>query len=97
MHKGIAVSPGVTVGTACCIYEIFVDPDTKRLEDGEVTPELDRYETARNRAASDLRSLRKKMEVRLVKTRPTSFVCSRQFFAMPLLPNSSVAGSSLIA
>ena len=40
MRKGIAVSPGVAVGTAYCIHEIFVNPDTKRLEDQEVTAEL---------------------------------------------------------
>ena len=38
MRKGIPVSPGVAVGTAFCIHEIFVNPDTKRLEDNEVTP-----------------------------------------------------------
>ena len=27
MHKGIAVSPGVAVGSAYCIHEIFVDPE----------------------------------------------------------------------
>ena len=39
MRKGIAVSPGVAVGTAYCIHEIFVNPDTQRLEDREVTAE----------------------------------------------------------
>jgi phosphoenolpyruvate-protein phosphotransferase (PTS system enzyme I) len=57
MRKGIAVSPGVAVGTAYCISEIFVDPDAKRLGDGEVTAELARYETARDRTATDLHSL----------------------------------------
>ena len=33
MRKGIGVSPGVAVGTAYCIHEIFVNPDTKRLEE----------------------------------------------------------------
>ena len=61
MRKGIAVSPGVAVGTAYCISEIFVNPDTKRLEDNEVTAELARYETARDKAAADLRSLQAKV------------------------------------
>jgi phosphotransferase system enzyme I (PtsI) len=61
MRKGIAVSPGVAVGTAYCISEIFVNPDTKRLEDNEVTAELARYETARDQAATDLRSLQAKV------------------------------------
>ena len=39
MRKGIAVSPGVAIGTAYCLHEIFVNPQTKRLEDKEVTVE----------------------------------------------------------
>jgi phosphotransferase system enzyme I (PtsI) len=61
MRKGIAVSPGVAIGTAYCIQEIFVDPDTKTLADNEVTAELARYETARDRTAADLRALRAKV------------------------------------
>ncbi len=62
MRKGIPVSPGVAVGTAYCIHEIFVDPDTKRLEDQEVTAELAQYEAAREQAAADLQALRHKVE-----------------------------------
>jgi phosphotransferase system enzyme I (PtsI) len=61
MRKGIAVSPGVAVGTAYVISEIFVNPDTKRLEDNEVTAELARYETARDKTAADLRALQAKV------------------------------------
>jgi phosphotransferase system enzyme I (PtsI) len=61
MRRGIAVSPGVAIGTAYVIHEIFVDPDTKKLEDSEVTAELACYETARDRAAADLRALEKKV------------------------------------
>ena len=61
MRKGIAVSPGVAAGKALCIHEIYVDPDTKRLEDQEVTAELARYETARDRTAADLQALQKKV------------------------------------
>jgi len=62
MRKGIPVSPGVAVGTAYCIHEIFVNPDTKRLEDHEVTAELANYETARDKAAGELRALKHKVE-----------------------------------
>ena len=62
MRKGIPVSPGVAVGTAYCIHEIFVNPDTKRLEDNEVTAELANYETARDKAAAELRALQHKVE-----------------------------------
>jgi phosphoenolpyruvate-protein kinase (PTS system EI component) len=52
----------VAVGTAYCLHEIYVDPDTKRLEDREVTAELARYETARDKTASDLAALQRKVE-----------------------------------
>jgi phosphotransferase system enzyme I (PtsI) len=62
MRKGIPVSPGVAVGTAFCIHEIFVNPDTKRLEDHEITAELANFETARDKAAGELRALQTKVE-----------------------------------
>ena len=65
MRKGIAVSPGVAIGTAYVIHEIFVNPDTKRLEDSEVTAELARYETARDRSAADLRALERKVDAQV--------------------------------
>src|SRR5688572_11282943 len=65
MRKGIAVSPGVAVGTAYCIHEIFVNPDTKRLEDREVTAELAQYEYARDKTAEDLLALQKKVEAQV--------------------------------
>ena len=65
MRKGIAVSPGVAVGTAYCIHEIFVDPDKKRLEEQDITAELARYETARDQAGTDLRALRVKVEAQV--------------------------------
>ena len=62
MRRGIAVSPGVAIGKAYVIHEIFVNPDTKRLEDSEITAELAAYETARDRATADLRALARKVE-----------------------------------
>jgi phosphoenolpyruvate-protein phosphotransferase (PTS system enzyme I) len=61
MRKGIAVSPGVAVGTAYCISEIYVNPDTKRLADSEISAELANYETARDSTAADLRALQRKV------------------------------------
>jgi phosphoenolpyruvate-protein phosphotransferase (PTS system enzyme I) len=61
MRKGIAVSPGVSIGTAYCIQEIFVNPDTSRLAENEVRDELARFDAARNSAAADLRALQKKV------------------------------------
>ena len=65
MRKGIAVSPGVAIGTAYVIHEIFVNPGTKRLEDSEITAELARYETARDRSAVDLRALERKVDAQV--------------------------------
>jgi len=62
MRRGIAVSPGVAIGTAYVIHEIFVNPDTKRLEDSEVTAELANYEYARDKATAELRALEIKVE-----------------------------------
>jgi phosphotransferase system enzyme I (PtsI) len=65
MRKGIAVSPGVAVGTAYCIHDIFVNPDTKRLEPHQVTAELAAFESARDKTAKDLRALQNKVESQL--------------------------------
>ena len=65
MRKGIAVSPGVTIGTAYCIQEIFVNPDTRRLEESEVRDELARFDDARNAATLDLRALQKKVSTQV--------------------------------
>jgi phosphoenolpyruvate-protein phosphotransferase (PTS system enzyme I) len=62
MRKGIPVSPGVAVGTAFCIHEIFVNPDTKRLEAHEINAELTNFEAAREKAATELRALQHKVE-----------------------------------
>ena len=65
MRKGIAVSPGVAIGTAYVIHEIYVNPATKRLEESEITAELANYETARDKAAADLRALEKKVDAQV--------------------------------
>lgn len=57
MRKGIGVSPGVVVGKAYCIDEIFVNPHTRQLAEQEVLPELRRFEQARDRTAADLHAL----------------------------------------
>src|SRR4029078_6233590 len=73
MHQGIPVSPGVAVGTAFCIHEIFVNPDTKRLEDNEVTSELANFETARDKAAAELRPRQHRVEQQVGHEEPRIF------------------------
>ncbi len=77
MKRGIAVSPGVAVGTAYVINEVFVGPDTKRLEDAEITAELARYETARDKVAADLRALERKVEAQIGRQEATIFAIHR--------------------
>jgi phosphotransferase system enzyme I (PtsI) len=61
MRKGIGVSPGVVIGKAYCIHEIFVNPKTRRLAEDKIFAELRRFELARERAAADLRALYQKV------------------------------------
>jgi phosphoenolpyruvate-protein phosphotransferase (PTS system enzyme I) len=62
MFKGIAVSPGVSIGTAYCIHEVFVDPGRQLLEPPEVPAEVARFENARKKSIIDVRGLQKKVE-----------------------------------
>jgi phosphotransferase system enzyme I (PtsI) len=83
MRKGISVSPGVAVGTAYCIHEIFVNPDTKRLEDNEVTAELANYETARDKAAAELRALEHKVETQVGREEAKIFAVHQDILRDP--------------
>ncbi|MCA9133352.1 MAG: phosphoenolpyruvate--protein phosphotransferase [Planctomycetales bacterium] len=67
MRKGIAVSPGVTIGTAYCIHEVFVDPGRGHLQAHEVAGELAKFENARKRSIEDLQLLQKKVEQQVGK------------------------------
>ena len=73
MRHGIAVSPGVAVGSAYCIHEVFVNPDTKRLEDDEVTRELEQFELAREKTATDLEALQAKVEIQVGRSEAAIF------------------------
>lgn len=77
MKRGIAVSPGVAVGTAYVINEVFIGPDAKRLEDAEITAELAKYETARDKVAADLRALERKVEAQIGRQEATIFAIHR--------------------
>ncbi len=67
MRKGIAVSPGVTIGTAYCIHDVFVDPSRRQVERHEVGLELSKFENARRRAIEDVRGLQTKVEQQVGK------------------------------
>ena len=67
MRKGIAVSPGVTIGNAYCIHEVFVDPKRDKLQTHEIASELAKFENARKRSILDLQGLQKKVEKQVGK------------------------------
>ncbi|HEX4149505.1 MAG TPA: phosphoenolpyruvate--protein phosphotransferase [Pirellulales bacterium] len=62
VRNGLSVSPGVAVGKAYCIHEIFVGDDSRPLEDAQVLGELAAYDRAREQTAADLRALATKVE-----------------------------------
>lgn len=63
MRRGISVSPGVAVGAAYCINEIFVNPARQCVGEADTASELARYETARERARQDLLTLESTISV----------------------------------
>lgn len=83
MRKGVAVSPGVAVGTAYCIAEIFVDHDAKRLADEEVAQELTQYENARSHADSELRAMEEKVSSQVGPESGRIFAVHRSILADP--------------
>src|ERR1051325_6274150 len=83
MRKGIGVSPGVAVGTAYCIHEIFVNPNTRRLADAEVRPELAKYEQAREATAGDLRALHAKVASQVGQEQAAVFLAHKSILHDP--------------
>lgn len=73
MRKGIAVSPGVTIGIAYCIHEVFVDPDRGLLKTAEIAGEVAKFENARKRSIEDVRALRQKVEKQVGKEAASIF------------------------
>jgi phosphotransferase system enzyme I (PtsI) len=73
MRKGIAVSPGVAVGTAYCIHEIFVGTEGKPLTQEEALQELVRFERAVEDTVTDLRALHHKVATQVAKKEAAIF------------------------
>lgn len=61
LRGGTAVSPGVAVGRAYCIRDIFIGDESRPLDDAAALRELDRYDAARERTAADLKAVYKKV------------------------------------
>lgn len=73
MRHGIAVSPGVAIGTAYCIHEVFVDPGRTHLDATEVAGELARFDAARQQAIQEIRLLQTKVERQVGKAAAAVF------------------------
>ncbi len=65
LRKGVPVSPGVAVGSAYCILQVFVDPQGKPLAEEEVVEELERYDLAREKTIADLKALYQKVSTQV--------------------------------
>lgn len=74
MRKGIAVSPGVAVGRAYCIHEIFLSPEGAGLAEEDVRGELVRYEQAVDKTAQDLQALHHKVATQVGKDEAAIFL-----------------------
>ncbi len=61
MFKGIAVSPGVSIGSAYCIHDVFVDPGSQFVEPNQIPAEVARFENARKKSIAEIRGLHKKV------------------------------------
>src|SRR5215831_14356678 len=83
MRKGIGVSPGVAIGTAYCIHEIFVNPNTSRLAEADVLPELARLNDARDATAADLRALHAKVASQVGKEHAAIFLAHESILHDP--------------
>jgi phosphoenolpyruvate-protein phosphotransferase (PTS system enzyme I) len=74
LRRGVAVSPGVAVGRAYCIHDIFVGDEPRPLDDAEVLNELSRFEAARDRTADDLEALYRKVAEQVGKSEAEIFL-----------------------
>jgi phosphoenolpyruvate-protein phosphotransferase (PTS system enzyme I) len=84
MRKGIPVSPGVAIGTAYCIHEVYVDPDKPNLNPGEVAGEIARFEAARKESIQEIRSLQNKVERQVGKDAAAVFAVHESILNDPI-------------
>ncbi len=86
MRKGIAVSPGVTIGTAYCIHEVFVDAEEGGvLQPHQLAGELARFENARKRSIEDLQLLQSKVQQQVGKEAAAIFAVHESILHDPIL------------
>lgn len=85
MFKGIAVSPGVSIGSAYCIHEVFVDPASQLLEPNQVPAEIARFENARKKSIAEIRGLHKKVSKQVGQDAAAIFAVHESILQDPAL------------
>lgn len=61
MRRGIAVAPGIAIGTAYCIHEVFVNPERRQIVASEIEAELASFESARQKSLVEVRAIQAKV------------------------------------
>lgn len=87
MRVGIPVSPGVAVGTAYCIYEVYVDPSASVVGEGQALDELARFERAREATDDDLKALIEKVSTQVGEPEAAVFRVQETILRDPALLN----------
>lgn len=90
MRKGIAVSPGIAVGTAYVVSEIYVGEKSTHIASSEVKKELDRFESARQRTTQDLQKLERKVATQVGPEEAAIFAVHRSLLRDPGFSNRIV-------
>lgn len=81
MRKGVAVSPGIAVGTAYCANKLFLPPAAPSAGEVDIQAELSRYEAARWRAEEDLIVIQEKAEQQLSRSDASIFDVHRSILS----------------
>lgn len=85
MRRGIAISPGIAIGTAYCIEAIFVNPDHAKLSEAEVPAEIARLDAAIESVAADLRKLQSRVNYQLGKEAAPVFAVHESILRDPAM------------
>src|SRR5271163_2357055 len=85
MRKGVAASPGVAVGKAYCVDEIFVAPDDRKLGSREAAAEFRRFQRARTKTAGELRALYHKVSSQIGFEQASVFEARERVLVDPAL------------
>jgi len=80
---GIAVSPGIAVGTAYCVNTIFLAPPSQPEGTQDVQAELSKYDGARHKAEEELLALRERVDEQMGSQEAAIFEAHRSILCDP--------------